>query len=105
MAKPSEREVLAEYVLKLSHEVRARVPDGHLVKRWIDDAETAARAVLAAPAPAAVEEALEWYAERARSMRRYMESTPPQVTAMTAVAQELSLDNGQRAALARRPKG
>jgi hypothetical protein len=43
------------------------------------------------------DEALEWYAERARALHRYMHAKPPNAEAMTAVVTELALDNGQRA--------
>jgi len=40
---------------------------------------------------------LEWYAEKATAMKRYMENTPPNLEAMISVATEMSLDGGNRA--------
>jgi len=40
---------------------------------------------------------LEWYAEKATAMKRYMEDTPPNLEAMISVATEMSLDGGNRA--------
>ncbi len=40
--------------------------------------------------------ALEWYAEKATAMNRYMEAKPPDTNAMVALATELCLDNGKR---------
>jgi hypothetical protein len=49
-------------------------------------------------------EALEWYAEKATAMNRYMNATPPKPDAMVSVATELALDNGRRAALPPKPE-
>src|SRR5262245_8991660 len=49
-------------------------------------------------------EALDWYAERAKALNRYMTAKPPKVQAMTAVVTELSPDNGQRALAAIRAR-
>jgi hypothetical protein len=49
-------------------------------------------------------EALNWYAEKATAMNRYMNATPPKPDAMVSVATELALDNGRRAALPPKPE-
>ena len=43
-------------------------------------------------------EALEWYAEKATAVHLYMTASPPATTAITVVMNELSLDDGKRAA-------
>lgn len=49
---------------------------------------------------AQLEDALEWYGEKAKAMKRYASAKPPQTISMTAVVTELSLDGGNRALVA-----
>ena len=50
-------------------------------------------------------EGLEWYEERTNALKRYMEAKPPQVTAITAVMQELALRAPALADIARAAEG
>ena len=63
-------------------------------KERADAAETRVRAL---------EAALEWYAERAQALERYLTAKPPKTEAVTAVVTELGLDKGERARAALTP--
>lgn len=43
-----------------------------------------------------LEKTLRWYAERAESIKRYMEAKPPKQESIIAVMTELALDGGER---------